>query len=251
MKNIFSKSNAPYLGVTIAVVGLLASGVFALAPYVAILAPVAALGVGLPFIISGAVLSVVAGVLSAVAISKNNTISQQEKFENLVAARKKEEAKERAELKAKGLLPDAIELPGTPRQENFSNRQEKFENRVAQRKAEEAKERAELKLPDVIELPYKLISVPDIIELPYKETEAPIQPNQPTKEEDGQGWISWGRDKVKSLGSKVNTVAREYAPHVVPTALTAATIFLASSFGIEKGESEFGYTNGTQCFPYR
>lgn len=79
MKNIFNKTHAPYLAVSVlATLTLLASGVFAVAPYAQFLAPVAALSVGLPFIIGGAVFSAVAIALSAVVISKNNAISEKD-----------------------------------------------------------------------------------------------------------------------------------------------------------------------------
>ncbi|WP_353285507.1 hypothetical protein [Wolbachia endosymbiont (group A) of Andrena helvola] len=51
---------------------------FAAAPYIGFLAPVAALSVGLPFIIGGAVFSAVAIALSYAAVSKNKTISEKE-----------------------------------------------------------------------------------------------------------------------------------------------------------------------------
>lgn len=52
MKHMFNKANAPYIiSSTLATATLLASGVFAAAPYVGFLAPAAALSVGLPFII--------------------------------------------------------------------------------------------------------------------------------------------------------------------------------------------------------
>ncbi|QOD38041.1 hypothetical protein [Candidatus Wolbachia massiliensis] len=79
MKNVFNKANAPYLvSGALAIGTLLASGIFAVAPYVGFLAPVAALSLGLPFIIGGAVFSVAAIALSAVAISKNSTIAEKE-----------------------------------------------------------------------------------------------------------------------------------------------------------------------------
>ncbi|WP_343289119.1 hypothetical protein [Wolbachia endosymbiont of Encarsia formosa] len=51
---------------------MLASGVFAAAPYVSFLAQVAALSVGLPFIISGAVFSALVFALSAALQRANN-----------------------------------------------------------------------------------------------------------------------------------------------------------------------------------
>ncbi len=47
-------------------------------PNIGFLAPVAALSVGLPFIIGGAVFSAVAIALSYAAVSKNKTISEKE-----------------------------------------------------------------------------------------------------------------------------------------------------------------------------
>ncbi|MBV2146361.1 MAG: hypothetical protein KTM48_06860 [Wolbachia endosymbiont of Pissodes strobi] len=74
-----SKNNLPYyIAGTLAALTLLASGVFAAAPYIGFLAPVAALSVGLPFIIGGAVFSAVAMALSYKAISKNKTISEKD-----------------------------------------------------------------------------------------------------------------------------------------------------------------------------
>lgn len=73
---MMNKNNVPYyIAGTLATLTLLASGVFAVAPYIGFLAPVAALSVGLPFIIGCAVFSVVTIALSYKAISKNNTIS--------------------------------------------------------------------------------------------------------------------------------------------------------------------------------
>ncbi|BEP31393.1 MAG: hypothetical protein WBIAU1_08710 [Wolbachia endosymbiont of Drosophila biauraria] len=72
-----NKNNVPYyIAGTLAALTLLASGVFAAAPYIGFLAPVAALSVGLPFIIGGAVFSAVAIALSYQAISENKTNSE-------------------------------------------------------------------------------------------------------------------------------------------------------------------------------
>ncbi|MBR9983707.1 MAG: hypothetical protein MUP48_06435 [Wolbachia endosymbiont of Homalodisca vitripennis] len=79
MKNMFNKANMPYLvSSTLAIATLLASGVFAAAPYAGFLAPVAVLGFGLPFIIGGAVFSALVFALSAVVISRNKTISERD-----------------------------------------------------------------------------------------------------------------------------------------------------------------------------
>lgn len=90
---MISKNNAPYLVAgALATLTLLASGVFAAAPYIGFLAPVAALSVGLPFIIGCAVFSVVTIALSYKAISKNKTISEKDvqlaKEEDKVQAQK-------------------------------------------------------------------------------------------------------------------------------------------------------------------
>uniref|UniRef100_A0A1A9VKB6 Uncharacterized protein n=1 Tax=Glossina austeni TaxID=7395 RepID=A0A1A9VKB6_GLOAU len=74
-----SKNNVLYYtSGTLAALTLLASGVFAAAPYIGFLAPVAALSIGLPFIIGCAVFSAVAMALSYKAISKNKTISEKD-----------------------------------------------------------------------------------------------------------------------------------------------------------------------------
>ncbi|WP_265030138.1 hypothetical protein [Wolbachia endosymbiont (group A) of Philonthus cognatus] len=79
IREMMNKNNVPYyVAGTLATFTLLASGVFAAAPYIGFLAPVAALSVGLPFIIGYAVFSVVTIALSYKAISKNKTISEKE-----------------------------------------------------------------------------------------------------------------------------------------------------------------------------
>ncbi|MGL9757634.1 MAG: hypothetical protein ACR5LA_01985 [Wolbachia sp.] len=79
MKNMFNKANVPYIiSSALATATLLASGVFAAAPYFGFLAPVTALGIGLPFIIGAAVFSAAIIALLAVIISKNQTISEKD-----------------------------------------------------------------------------------------------------------------------------------------------------------------------------
>ncbi|XCA35284.1 MAG: hypothetical protein ABOJ95_000146 [Wolbachia endosymbiont of Armadillidium vulgare] len=115
MKNMFNKANAPYLvSSTLAIATLLASGVFAAAPYVSFLAPVAALSVGLPFIIGGAVFSALVFALSATVISKNKTIS--EKDAQLVQQAEEIEGKDRAiSEKDTQLVQQAEEIEGKDR----------------------------------------------------------------------------------------------------------------------------------------
>jgi membrane protein implicated in regulation of membrane protease activity len=77
IREMMNKNNVPYLiAGALATATLLASGVFAAAPYIGFLAPVAALSVGLPFIIGYAVFSVVTIALSYKAISENKTNSE-------------------------------------------------------------------------------------------------------------------------------------------------------------------------------
>jgi flagellar biosynthesis GTPase FlhF len=101
MKNIFNKTNAPYLASGALAIGtLLTSGIFAVAPYIGFLAPVAALSLGLPFVIGGVVFSAAAIALSAVVIQKNGAIRRQ-------SALLDEEVKEKAELTLKSEEKDA------------------------------------------------------------------------------------------------------------------------------------------------
>ncbi len=78
---------------------------FAAAPYIGFLAPVAALSVGLPFIIGGAVFSAVAIALSYQAISENKTNSElknkMKAQEQTISGQKTQLAKKEAEVKAK------------------------------------------------------------------------------------------------------------------------------------------------------
>jgi len=78
--------------------------VFAAAPYIGFLAPVAALSVGLPFIIGYAVFSVVTIALSYKAISKNKTISEKDaqlaKKEDKVQAQERENSELEKKVKA-------------------------------------------------------------------------------------------------------------------------------------------------------
>ncbi|WP_341822131.1 hypothetical protein [Wolbachia endosymbiont (group A) of Ischnus inquisitorius] len=101
-----NKNNVPYLiAGALATATLLASGVFAAAPYIGFLAPVAALSVGLPFIIGYAVFSVVTIALSYKAISENKTNSElknkMKAQEQTISGQKTQLAKKEAEVKAK------------------------------------------------------------------------------------------------------------------------------------------------------
>ncbi|WP_174515609.1 hypothetical protein [Wolbachia endosymbiont of Cardiocondyla obscurior] len=79
MKNIFIKANAPFLiGSALASLILLTSGVFTVAPYVAFLAPIAALGIALPVILTLFVLSAVVIALSYKIISQNKKFDVKE-----------------------------------------------------------------------------------------------------------------------------------------------------------------------------
>ncbi|QTP61392.1 hypothetical protein HUB92_02300 [Wolbachia endosymbiont of Wiebesia pumilae] len=103
---MMNKNNVPYLiAGALATATLLASGVFAAAPYIGFLAPVAALSVGLPFIIGYAVFSVVTIALSYKAISENKTNSElknkMKAQEQTISGQKTQLAKKEAEVKAK------------------------------------------------------------------------------------------------------------------------------------------------------
>ena len=75
MINTYSK-NIPYIAGTLASIALLASGVFAAAPYVGFLSSVAALGLTFPVIASLFVFSAVVAVFSYRAIEKNITLKE-------------------------------------------------------------------------------------------------------------------------------------------------------------------------------
>ncbi|MCM1001548.1 MAG: hypothetical protein KTV72_04485, partial [Wolbachia endosymbiont of Melophagus ovinus] len=133
--SILKKTNAPYLvSGALAIGTLLASGVFAVAPYIGFLAPVAALSVGLPFIIGGAIFSVAAIALSAVVISKNNTISEKNAR---LGGKDTQISSLENQLAEYETFHNAVDV-----QKEQEKRQEKFENRVAARKKEEANEMA-------------------------------------------------------------------------------------------------------------
>ncbi|WP_341820241.1 hypothetical protein [Wolbachia endosymbiont (group A) of Cydia strobilella] len=106
IREMMNKNNVPYyIAGALATATLLASGVFAAAPYIGFLAPVAALSVGLPFIIGGAVFSAVAIALSYKAISENKTNSElknkMKAQEQTISGQKTQLAKKEAEVKAK------------------------------------------------------------------------------------------------------------------------------------------------------
>ncbi|WP_265023261.1 hypothetical protein [Wolbachia endosymbiont (group A) of Epistrophe grossularia] len=106
IREMMNKNNVPYyIAGTLATFTLLASGVFAAAPYIGFLAPIAALSVGLPFIIGYAVFSVVTIALSYKAISENKTNSElknkMKAQEQTISGQKTQLAKKEAEVKAK------------------------------------------------------------------------------------------------------------------------------------------------------
>ncbi|WP_353285934.1 hypothetical protein [Wolbachia endosymbiont (group A) of Rhorus exstirpatorius] len=106
IREMMNKNNVPYLiAGALATATLLASEVFAAAPYIGFLAPVAALSVGLPFIIGYAVFSVVTIALSYKAISENKTNSElknkMKAQEQTISGQKTQLAKKEAEVKAK------------------------------------------------------------------------------------------------------------------------------------------------------
>lgn len=130
MKSIFNKANAPYLvSGALATSALLVSGVFAVAPYIGFLAPVAALSVGLPLIIVAAVFSVVAIALSCAAISKNNTIAEKNK---VIDQNKKE-------IKCKDNLISKKQGELNQQDNEISSMKEKLSNKEAEVRAHKQK----------------------------------------------------------------------------------------------------------------
>nr|WP_264374170.1 hypothetical protein [Wolbachia endosymbiont (group A) of Sphecodes ephippius] len=72
MRDLYSKTNAPYLiAGAVATLVLLASGTLAVAPYVAFLSPIAAFNVALPVALSLSILSILVLALSCKIISNN------------------------------------------------------------------------------------------------------------------------------------------------------------------------------------
>ncbi|MFP3016393.1 MAG: hypothetical protein ACEY3H_02255 [Wolbachia sp.] len=100
MRDLYSKTNAPYLiAGTLATLTLLASGVFAIAPYVAFLSSIAAFNVALPVALSLSILSTLILALSCKMISNNKKIEvEKNKF-----AEKEQELKQQFESKVQEL----------------------------------------------------------------------------------------------------------------------------------------------------
>ncbi len=130
-----SKNNVPYyIAGTLATLTLLASVVFAAAPYIGFLAPVAALSVGLPFIIGYAVFSVVTIALSYKAISENKTNS---KLENEIKAQEKENSK--LENKVEVQEKENSKLKNQVRTQKQKNSEQKTQLAEKNKKIEEDK----------------------------------------------------------------------------------------------------------------
>ncbi|QJT93908.1 hypothetical protein HGO53_05840 [Wolbachia endosymbiont of Diaphorina citri] len=142
MKHMFNKANAPYvISSTLATATLLASGVFAAAPYVGFLAPAAALSVGLPFIIGGAVFSAIVIALSAVLVNKNKIIF--EKDTQLANQAEEIEGKDRAiSEKDTQLTNQAKEIEGKNR--DIFEKSKELKVTSSYLDAQNAKEKAEM-----------------------------------------------------------------------------------------------------------
>ncbi|WP_353284223.1 hypothetical protein [Wolbachia endosymbiont (group A) of Lasioglossum fulvicorne] len=142
IREMMNKNNVPYyIAGTLATFTLLASGVFAAAPYIGFLAPVAALSVGLPFIIGYAVFSVVTIALSYKAISKNKTNFE---LKNQVQTQKQENsekdtqlAEKEAEVKAKE--EENSELKSKVKAQEEENSEQKTQLAEKNKKIEEDK----------------------------------------------------------------------------------------------------------------
>lgn len=136
------KNNLPYyIAGTLAALTLLASGVFAAAPYIGFLAPVAALSVGLPFIIGCAVFSAVAMALSYKAISKNKTISEKdvqlaEKVEE-ISKKDAQLAKEEDKVQAQKQTISELEAKIQAQEQTISGQNDQLTKKEAEVKAKE------------------------------------------------------------------------------------------------------------------
>lgn len=136
IREMMNKNNVPYyIAGTLATFTLLASGVFAAAPYIGFLAPVAALSVGLPFIIGGVIISAVVIAFSAVVIQKNGAIRRQ-------GALLDEEAKKNAELTLE-LQEKEAEISGMQKQ--LANQAKEIEGKDTQLTDEKSKVEAKEK----------------------------------------------------------------------------------------------------------
>ncbi|WP_374698358.1 hypothetical protein [Wolbachia endosymbiont (group B) of Limnophora tigrina] len=139
---MISKNNVPYLVAgALATLTLLASGVFAAAPYIGFLAPVAALSVGLPFIIGCAVFFVVTIALSYKAISKNKTISEKdvqlaEKVEE-ISKKDAQLAKEEDKVQAQKQTISELEAKIQAQEQTISGQNDQLTKKEAEVKAKE------------------------------------------------------------------------------------------------------------------
>ncbi|MGL9779275.1 MAG: hypothetical protein ACR5K5_03350 [Wolbachia sp.] len=220
---MISKDNVPYyIAGTLATFTLLASGVFAAAPYIGFLAPVAALSVGLPFIIGYAVFSVVTIALSYKAISKNKTISEKEA----------QLADEKSKVEAKGKIISEKEAVVQDQKQTISELEAKIQAQEQTRLdylnlevlSSEQKQRANSldylsidnvpKQPDHLNVDAAaksyLMSLSEDQDVFYdaesgdeKDTEISSLENEPAKEENGQSWSAWSLDKAKTAAKLV------------------------------------------------
>ncbi len=211
--SIFKKTNAPYLvSGALAIGTLLASGIFAVAPYIGFLAPVAALSLGLPFVIGGAVFSAAAIALSAVVINKNNTISEQKAQ---LANQTKEIAdkkKENFELKVR-LAENNTKL--FDKQEQLLKEEVKLDNLNLAASSKQGKQANGLDYLDLAtskDLNRLNVEIPSLKSQPTKpededifydaepgeekNTENHSPENRPT--ENSQSWTEWGIGNAKA-----------------------------------------------------
>lgn len=83
MKNTHNRGNTlPFIAGTLATLTLLASGVFAIAPYIAFLSPIAALGISLPITLIISLLSIAVIAFTYKIISKNKKLDEASKQTN-------------------------------------------------------------------------------------------------------------------------------------------------------------------------
>ncbi|WP_250296885.1 hypothetical protein [Wolbachia endosymbiont of Oedothorax gibbosus] len=134
---------------------------FAVAPYIGFLAPVAALSVGLPFIIGCAVFSAVAIALSYAAVSKNKTISEKEA--QLADEKSKVEAKDKIISEKEAQLAEKSTDIFNPRNQLDEEKAKEEENSKQKIEINKKNEEIDNQKKEIEELKHKKTFVPQAI----------------------------------------------------------------------------------------
>ncbi|UPA55486.1 hypothetical protein MWH06_02385 [Wolbachia pipientis] len=184
---------------------------FAVAPYAQFLASVAALSVGLPFIIGGAIFSAVIIALSYKAISKNKIIAEKdvqlaekvEKISKKDAQLAKEEDKVQAQKQTISGQNDQL----TKKEVEVKAKEE--ENSKQKIEINKKNEEIDNQKKEIEELKHKKTLVPQAMKNIKKasdderDTETPSPENQPAKEGNGQSWGAWAWQNKSKIGAGV------------------------------------------------